>query len=133
MFQCLITNIQRALSISQAVQGTGWPVHITDQEPQEMDGEGTVQSVRSTDQPARSTDQPVQATIQGARSTDRPVQATIQRAQATFQQGLARALARIYNNSAKQWVTNDLLRHGRNTSPNFIFSTILIGGPRGTS
>ena len=55
-----------------------------------MDGEGTVQSVHSTDQPA-------QATIQGARSTDRPVQATIQRAQATFQQGLVRALARICN------------------------------------
>ena len=90
LFQCLITNIQRAQSISQAVQGTGWPVHITDQGPQEMDGEGTVQSVHSTDQPARST-------IQGARSTDRPVQATIQRAQATFQQGLARALARICN------------------------------------
>ena len=111
LFQCLIPNTQRALSISQAVQGTGWPVHITDQEPQEMDGEGTVQSVRSTDQPARSTDQPVQATIQGARSTDRPVQATIQRAQAivqraqatiqraqaTFHQGLALALAQIYN------------------------------------
>ena len=97
LFQCLITNTQRALSISQAVQGTGRPVHITDQGPQEMDGEGTVQSVRSTNQPA-------QATVQPARSTDRPVQATvqraqatIQRAQATFQQGLVRALARICN------------------------------------
>ena len=104
LFQCLITNIQRAQSTSQAVQGTGWPVHITDQGPQEMDGEGTVQSVHSTDQPARSTiqgarstDRPVQATIQRAQATVQRAQATIQRAQATFQQGLARALARICN------------------------------------
>ena len=96
LFQCLIANTQRALSISQAVQGTGRPVHITDQGPQEMDGKGTVQS-------ALSTDQPVQATIQPVQATDRPVQATVQRAQATFQQGLARALARICNNFAEEW------------------------------
>ena len=102
MFQCLITNIQRALSISQAVQGTGWPVHIIDQGLQEMDGEGTVQSVHSTDQPARSTiqgarstDRPVQATIQRAQATVQRAQATIQRAQATFQQGLVQALAQF--------------------------------------
>ena len=104
LFQCLIPNIQRALSISQAVQGTGRLVHITDQGPQEMDGEGTVESVPSTDQLARSTDQParitarpVQATIQGVQATVQRAQATIQRAQATFQQGLARALVQICN------------------------------------
>ena len=92
----MTADIQRALSISQAVQGTGRPVLITDQGPQEMEGEGTVQSVPSTDQPARSIDQP-------ARITARPVQATAQRAQATFQQGLARALVRIFDNIVEEW------------------------------